>query len=133
MTRERLEGLIDNALHIKRFAYYVGRRCRTAMTSCHFSTKDQNRTKLTVRVRGMADWATLALQGGQADANQSYEPEGTAMHGQSRFSSLAVTICVSIGVPDIAQEYLGWTSACRSIESFCEAGRSSCDSLVSRL
>lgn len=29
VKRERLEDLLDNALHTKRFAYYVGRRCRT--------------------------------------------------------------------------------------------------------
>ena len=26
--RERLDDLVDNALHTKRFAHYVGRRCR---------------------------------------------------------------------------------------------------------
>lgn len=29
VKRERLEDLLDNALHTKRFAHYVGRRCRT--------------------------------------------------------------------------------------------------------
>ena len=28
MKRERLEFLADNPLYTKRFAYYVGRRCR---------------------------------------------------------------------------------------------------------
>ncbi|MEO7206601.1 MAG: helix-turn-helix domain-containing protein [Steroidobacteraceae bacterium] len=30
VKRERLEFLVDNALHTKRFALYVGRRCRSA-------------------------------------------------------------------------------------------------------
>ncbi|MBI3301101.1 MAG: ISL3 family transposase [Deltaproteobacteria bacterium] len=30
MKRERLSFLADSALHTKRFAYYVGRRCRSA-------------------------------------------------------------------------------------------------------
>ncbi|MGH7593833.1 MAG: helix-turn-helix domain-containing protein [Gemmatimonadales bacterium] len=30
MKRERLEFLVDNALHTKRFALYVGRRCRSS-------------------------------------------------------------------------------------------------------
>lgn len=33
VKRERLEDLIDNALHTRRFAYYVGRRCRSATIS----------------------------------------------------------------------------------------------------
>ena len=30
VKRERLEFLADNPFYTKRFAYYVGRRCRTA-------------------------------------------------------------------------------------------------------
>jgi transposase len=30
VTRERLDFLADNAFYTKRFAYYVGRRCRSA-------------------------------------------------------------------------------------------------------
>ena len=33
MKRERLEEVLENALHNKRFAYYVGRRCRRATIS----------------------------------------------------------------------------------------------------
>lgn len=33
VKRERLEDLLDNALHTKRFAHYVGRRCRTETIS----------------------------------------------------------------------------------------------------
>jgi transposase len=33
VKRERLEDLLDNALHTKRFAQYVGRRCRTETIS----------------------------------------------------------------------------------------------------
>ena len=29
MKRERLDFLVENALHTKRFALYVGRRCRS--------------------------------------------------------------------------------------------------------
>jgi transposase len=30
VKRERLDFLVENALHTKRFALYVGRRCRSA-------------------------------------------------------------------------------------------------------
>ena len=29
VKRERLEFLLENALHTERFAHYIGRRCRT--------------------------------------------------------------------------------------------------------
>jgi transposase len=54
VKRERLDFLVDNALHTKRFALYVGRRCRSAAVTDVADELNSARPLLSIFLTGDA-------------------------------------------------------------------------------